>query len=171
MHDPTASAKWYVAQLKRGRDRVAIHALGEQGFTSYYPQMQVTRAKNGRWINAPEPVFPNYLFLQSQSDATCWRLINNTRGVLRLLGNDKPCAIADREIEHLQQRERAGLLRHSRRRQIRAGDLVEFKVGSFVGLSGVVEMTRRERISVLIHFMGGATVTIAPRDWLKLAGA
>lgn len=163
--------RWYVAQLRAGRERVAIHGLGEQGFNSYYPQMQSTRARNGRWIDAPEPVFPLYLFLRCDPDWGAWRPINNTRGVTRLLGNGEPCALPDREVEDLQKRERAGQLRHPRRRQIKTGDVVEFKVGSFVGLQGVCQWTRRERIGVLLRILGGDTVTISPRDWLKLAVA
>jgi transcriptional antiterminator RfaH len=162
---------WYVAQLKAGRERVAIHGLGEQGFESYYPQMQVSRARNGRWIDAPEPVFPRYLFLRSQADAHRWRAVNNTRGVVRLLGNLEPCALRAGEVEALQERERAGLLRHPYRRQIRIGDRVEFKVGTFVGLIGICQWTKRERIGVLLQILGGDTVVMSPRDWLKLAVA
>lgn len=164
-------AKWYVAQLKNGRERIAIRGLGDQGFESYYPQMQTTRARNGRWIDAPEPVFPCYLFLRSEPDAYAWRSINNTRGVIRLLGNDQPCSLPDREIDKLKLREQSGLLRHPRRRQIRTGDVVEFRCGTFVGLQGICQWTRRERISVLLQILGGSSVVLAPRDWLKLAVA
>ena len=163
--------RWYVAQLKSGRERVAIHGLGEQGFSSYYPQMQVMRARGGRTFEAHEPVFPLYLFLKSAPDWSCWRSINNTRGVARLLGNGEPCAIAEREVTQLMARDKAGLLRHPYKRQIRQGDLVEFKVGSFVGLHGVCQWTRRERIGVLLQILGGDTVITSPRDWLKLAAA
>jgi transcriptional antiterminator RfaH len=163
--------RWFVAQLKSGRERVAIHGLGQQGFTCFYPMMQSTRDRRGRWVEAPEPVFPLYLFLRSAPDPASWRAINNTRGVCRLLGNSMPCAVPDREIEGLQERERKGLLRHPRRRAIKAGDLVEFKHGAMTGLQGVVKMTRRERIEVLLAFLGTDRVTVAPRDWLKLAVA
>lgn len=163
--------KWYVAQLKSGRERVAIRGLDEQGFTTYYPQMQVTRTRNGHVLDGVEPVFPLYLFLQSSPDPVSWRCINGTRGVIRLLGNDTPCALSAGEIEQLQARERAGLLRHPRRRQIRQGDIVEFRCGSFVGLQGICQWTRRERIGVLLSILGGSTVTTSPRDWLKLAAA
>jgi transcription antitermination factor NusG len=163
--------RWYVAQLKAGRERVAIHGLNDQGFESYYPQMQTVRARNGRWIEAPEPVFPLYLFLRSEPDPHRWRSINYTRGVLRLLGNNEPCPIADREVEQLQLRERNGELKHPRRRQIRAGDQVQFRIGSFQGLQGICQWTRRERIGVLLKILGGDTVITSPRDWLKLAAA
>src|SRR5262249_2064605 len=136
---------WYVAQLKNGRERVAIEGLGDQGFEPYYPQMQVVKARNGRSIDTTEPVFPLYLFLQSKPFAEYRRAINNTRGVIRLLGNDQPCALPEVEIEALKLRERSGLLRHPHRRAIRAGDVVVFKNGCFAGLQGVCQWTRRER--------------------------
>lgn len=163
--------QWYVAKLKAGRERVAIHGLGEQGFVSYYPMMATTRSLHGRVFDATEAVFPSYLFLRSEDDPHHWRAVNNTRGVVRLLGNEQPCALPDREIESLQLREKAGLLRHPRRRQIRQGDVVVFKVGSFVGLEGVCQWTRRERIGVLLNILGGDTVITSPRDWLKIANA
>jgi transcriptional antiterminator RfaH len=163
--------RWYVGQLKTARERVAINGLGEQGFESYYPQMQTTRALHGRVIDASEPVFPSYLFVRCQPDAHYFRAINNTRGMIRLLGNGGPVPIPDHEVEQLQQREQAGLLRHPHRRQIRQGDVVEFRVGGFVGLHGVCQWTRRERIGVLLRFLGQDTVVTSPRDWLKLAVA
>jgi transcriptional antiterminator RfaH len=162
---------WYVAQLKSGRERVAIHGLSAQGFPNYYPQMHTTRARHGRTFDAVEPVFPLYLFLMVEPGWQQWRSINNTRGVARLLGNGEPCPIPTREVEELQARDRAGQLRHPHKRQIRQGDLVEFKVGSFVGLHGVCQWTRRERIGVLLKILGGDTVITSPRDWLKLAAA
>lgn len=164
-----AEARWYVAQLKSGRERLAIHGLAEQEFETYYPQMLVTRAYHGTWREVNEPVFPLYLFLRSQADAHRWRAANNTRGVIRLLGIDMPCALPDREVEALQIRERAGLLRHPRRRAIHAGDLVEFRHGTFVGLTGICQWTRRERVAVLLQILGGSNVVTSPRDWLKLA--
>jgi len=163
--------RWYVAQLKAGRERVAIKGLGEQDFRTYYPQMMVTRARNGRIIDDTEPVFPTYLFVQSQHDAHRWRSIKYTRGVIRLLGNNQPCPMPDREVEALQDRERDGLLCHPRRRPIRPGDLVEFKCGPFTGLQGVCQWTRRERIGVLLQILGGDNVLTSSRDLLKLAVA
>jgi len=162
---------WYVAALKSGRERVAITGLGEQGFGCYYPQMIVPVALHGRWHDRSEPVFPCYLFLFAEPDASAWRSINNTRGVIRLLGNDAPCPVPEREINSLQQRERAGLLRHPRRRAVRSGDLVEFRHGTFTGLQGICQWTKRERIGVLLQMLGGGTVVTSPRDWLKLAVA
>jgi transcription antitermination factor NusG len=163
---------WYVARLKAGNSRTAIHELTKQGFENYYPQMRTTRILHGgRVINATEPVFPNYLFLKSLANAACWRAIYTTRGVIKLLGNSCPCPLLDREVEQLQQRERAGLLSHGGKRQIRQGDLVEFKCGSFLGLQGICQWTRRERIGVLLSFLGGDTVVTSSRDLLKLAVA
>lgn len=163
--------RWYVAQLKGGRERLAMRGLEEQGFESYYPQMQVTISRNGRMLDNIEPVFPSYLFLKSPPHPSCWRSINNTRGIIRLLGNDEPCALPNREMELLQHRERAGLLRHTRRRQIRAGDVVEFRCGTFVGLQGICQWTKRERVAVLLQILGGANVVLSPRDWLKVVVA
>lgn len=163
--------RWFCAQAKAGRVDVAIRGLDEQGFSVFYPMMLTQRSLHGRWIDTREAVFPNYLFVHSEPEPERWRAINCTRGISKLLGNDHPSALQDREIEALQFKERTGQLRHPRRRAIRTGDVVEFKVGSFVGLQGVVQWTRRERIGILLSILGGDTVATAPRDWLKLASA
>jgi transcription antitermination factor NusG len=148
-----------------------MRGLGDQGFESYYPQMQTTIARQGRMVDRSEAVFPCYLFLRTMPDPHCWRAVNNTRGVIRLLGNMEPCALPDSEVDALKQREKAGLLRHPYRRQIKQGDAVVFRCGTFVGLQGICQWTKRERIAVLLQFLGGSNVAIAPRDWLKLAVA
>jgi transcriptional antiterminator RfaH len=162
---------WYVAQLKAGREKVAIRGLNEQGFASYYPIMKSWRDRQGRWIQAPEPIFPRYLFLQSEPDPERWRSINHTRGVVRLLGNERPCPLPHGEVERLQDAERSGKLHHNRHRSIRTGDKVVFRVGAFVGLQGICQWTRRERIGVLLKVLGGDSLVQSPRDWLKLAAA
>lgn len=162
--------RWYVGQLKAGREtRVAIDGLKEQGFETYYPQMQVVSTRFGRRVDGYEPVFPSYLFVRSAPDAARWRAVRGTRGMIRLLGNDQPCAMPDRVVDDLRHREQAGLLRHPYRRPICQGDTVEVRIGTLVGLQGVCQWTRRERIGVLLTLLGAATVTTVPRDWLKLA--
>lgn len=164
--------RWYVAQLKSGRERVAIRGLKDQGFDSFYPHMRTTRALHGRVIEVSEPVFPSYLFLRSEAEnRERFQSIRYTRGVSRLLGNNEPCPIPHGEVERLQEREAQGLLCHAKRRPIRQGDLVEFRCGTFVGLTGVCQWTKRERIGVLLQILGGDTVATSPRDWLKLAVA
>lgn len=164
--------KWYAAQLKAGRERIALRGLADNGFSTYYPMMEVSRAaRNGRWVDVPEPIFPLYAFLQSAPEIERWRAAKNTRGVVRLLGNGQPCALPDREIDRLKEHERAGLFRHPHRCRIRQGDRVEFRVGSLVGLAGICQWTRRERVGVLLSILGGSNVVIAPRDVLKLAVA
>lgn len=161
--------RWYVAKLKSGREKVAMRGLEEQGFELFYPLMRVTRWRAGSSVEGSEPVFPSYLFLRSDPDPASWRAVNNTRGISSLLGNLVPCPMPDREIDDLRERERVGLLLHQHRRPIATGDVVEYRVGTFVGLKGVCQWTRRERIGVLLTMLGAANVVVSPRDWLRIA--
>jgi transcription antitermination factor NusG len=164
---------WYVARVKLGRADAAMRGLDDQGFDPYYPIMTVTVARaGGRMVDRREPVFPSYLFVCSEPEPCQWRAMNGTRGVVRLLGHGpdgEPSALREGEVERLMERERKGQLCHPTRRQIRAGDRVEFKNGALVGLGGVCQWTRRERVAVLLSMFGGSRLVETPRDWLRVA--
>ena len=163
---------WYVARVKQGKAAVAMRGLDDQGFDPYYPLMTVAVARAGRTIDRSEPVFPSYLFVRSEPEPQRWRAMNGTRGVVRLLGHGpdgEPSPLRAGEVERLMDRERRGQLRHPTRRQVRAGDRVEFKNGALTGLGGVCQWTRRERVAVLLSLFGGSRLVETPRDWLRVA--
>lgn len=166
--------QWYVARLKPGKESTALYGLEAQGFEPYYPQMQVTVARGGRVMDRNEAVFPCYAFLHSEPDPNRWRAANNTRGVGKLLGSGPdgiPSPLAEQEIISLREREQSGLLRHPSRRRIRQGDAVAFKCGSLVDQIGECLWTRRERVAVLLSFLGSSRTVLAPRDWLRVVAA
>jgi transcription antitermination factor NusG len=133
--------------------------------------MSVQRTRGGRFADVREAVFPNYLFVETEDSPCQWRAVNGTRGVLRLLGSRPdgvPIPLRRKEIEELRRREEAGELRFRERQRIRRGDVVQFKHGALAGLVGFCQRTKRDRISVLLAFIGGATTLVqAPRSWLR----
>ncbi|PWT76494.1 MAG: hypothetical protein C5B60_04095 [Chloroflexi bacterium] len=162
---------WYVARVKRAY--IAMVGLCEQGFEVYYPKRTVMRPRAGRMQEAQEAIFPGYMFVYLPFDRIAWRAVNGTRGVAKLIATHEegiPLRLKTGEVESLQDRERAGEFRVKYPRRLRVGDRVEFKNGALLGQIGLVERTKRERISVLLQALGGIKVD-APRDWLRVAAA
>jgi hypothetical protein len=61
---------------------------------------------------------------------------------------------------------------NSLRTESRAEGLaVAFKFGALADQVGVCQWTRRERVSVLLNFLGSSRTVLAPRDWLRVVTA
>jgi len=129
------------------------------------------RTARGKLVERTEPLFWNYLFVLAAQHWDDWRAINGTRGVAKLISNGiegVPAEVPEREIITLKRREASGELRQQRPRRIRSGDSVQFRFGALIGQIGIVHRTRRERIEVLLAFLGSVNSVTAPRDWLRL---
>jgi len=162
---------WYVARVRRAA--LAMAGLSEQGFIVYYPSRATTRVRGGKVHEGQEPVFPGYFFVRLPRERSVWRAVNGTRGVIRLIASGEdgiPLPLPAGEVEALQARDRAGEFRPKYPRRLRPGDTVVFKHGALLGQVGLVERTKRERISVLLQVLGGIKVD-APRGWLRAAAA
>src|SRR4030095_11271867 len=123
---------WYAAKTKAGQDAIAYNNLMRQSFATYYPQMTIERYRQGRIIHKTEPLFPGYVLVSFEFDHAAWRVINNTRGVYKLLSfNDdgRPSRMIDGEVERLQEQEKQGKLCISEIVRLRRGDIVRMKFG------------------------------------------
>jgi len=162
---------WYAAKTKAGQDAIACTNLGRQSFTIYYPQMVIERYRQGRIIRETEPLFPGYILISFQLDNTQWRVINNTRGIYKLLSfneDGRPSRMPDGEVESLQDQEKQGKLYISEVVRLRRGDLVRLKFGPSADRIGEVLRTRGERVEFLMQLLGRRIRCIAPRHALDL---
>jgi transcriptional antiterminator RfaH len=167
----SADMSWYVARVRRAY--IAMVGLCDQGFEVYYPKRCIVRPRAGRMHEFEEAIFPGYMFVYLPVDRGAWRAVNGTRGVAKLIATGEegvPLKLPRGEVERLQDRERAGEFKIRYPRRLRVGDQVIFKHGALFGQIGIIERTKRERISVLLQVLGGLKVD-APRDWLRVAAA
>ena len=56
---------WYVIRSKPRKEATALIHLERQGYRVYLPRMVRQARTRGRWVERIEPLFPSYLFLQT----------------------------------------------------------------------------------------------------------
>lgn len=144
----------------REETRVIHHlALRLADVETFLPKIEVVRRHARRRIVFLEPLFPSYLFTRFRIDPRTWQAVRWAPGVRRMLGEDgQPAEVSPDLITTIQQRiEPLGFVRIGM--QIKAGDRVRVKGGSFAGLEGIFERptTRRDRVRVLLEILGRVT--------------
>ena len=164
--------EWYAARAKPGQEHIALDCLARQNFTAYYPKITIERARGGRVVRDSEGLFPGYVLVMFSMAVSSWRAINNTRGIIRLLGGNSdgsfPVSLPEREVERLQERERRGELFISEVIRVRRGDKVRIKFGWAVDKIGTVVSTKKERVNLLVALLGGDVRLVAPQHALEL---
>jgi transcription antitermination factor NusG len=166
--------RWYCARSKPGQEELALDCLQRQNFTTYFPRMTVERAKHGRIVRDSVSLFPGYVLIMFAFAVEYWRAINNTRGVVRLLGSGAegaPSPLPHGEIERLMQREKRGELFISEVLRLRRGDKVRVKLGWAVDQIGTVVSTKRERVTLLVSLLSREVRVLAPLHALELVTA
>jgi transcription antitermination factor NusG len=96
---------WLVIYTHAGKELLAYENLLNQSIPAYYPQSKVERpnGKYSRWRE--RPLFPRYLFAQSET----YRSIYSTRGVHSIVSlDDKPLTVSGEELAVIQSREIKG---------------------------------------------------------------
>jgi len=162
---------WYAARAKPSQERVALDNLKRQNFQAYYPLIQFEKAKNGKVVRTTEGLFPGYLFVNCFLEPAAWRLINSTRGILKLLSfsqDGKPAPVPNGEIEKLQLQEKSGEFVISEIVVFKKGDFIKIKNGPSAGRVGQVIRTRGERVEFLLQLLGRHVRCIAPQHTLDL---
>jgi transcription antitermination factor NusG len=151
----SSSQPWYAVYCKPLKERQAAVALEAYlGLTVYLPELR--RRFHGQIRRAS--FFPRYLFVQADLAIVKLSDINTTPGVLRLLAFDEaalpiPAAVIEtirEQVEGLNAR--GGVPTYD----FHPGDTVRLKDGSLHGMEAVFmgPMEPRERVQVLIHFLG-----------------
>lgn len=97
------------------------------------------------------PLFPGYLFVHAQS---LWRDVRWTIGVVAvLMAGDEPARLADRIVDAIKHREKAGFVELPDRFEV--GQQVRITGGQFAGMIGLWHgQTGRERERVLLALLG-----------------
>jgi transcriptional antiterminator RfaH len=150
------TSQWYVAHCKHQKEGQAAAALRERlSLPIYLPELQ--RRERGQLRYSP--FFPGYLFVRADLGVVALSQINALPGVLRLVAfGDLPQPVPAALVEEI--RCRVGDLNANGGRvahEFRPGDTVLLKRGPFQGLEAMFlgPTTPRERVRVLIEFLGG----------------
>lgn len=149
--------RWYVATCKPGINGLnrAIANLSNLKFITFSPMMMVEKKNvNGEISTDLEPVFPGYIFIKFDIEIQSAGLINNCRGVSRLLTfGQKIIGVPEEVIESLEIK--FGSMEFLDKRVPEQGDEVRIMEGPFTGLDAVLEEPIGERRSMLmVEFLG-----------------
>jgi len=151
-------ASWFLAQLKPNSATIAERNLKRQGFETFLPLEETTRARGGRFVSATRPLFPGYIFVAFDAARGLWRSVNATRGVTRLVSfGQAPAAVPQELVAQLMARcDGAGKL--VPRAELAPGDRVELTRGPFTDFVAEVDQIAPDRrVWVLLDIMGGTT--------------
>ena len=163
---------WHVVNCKPRQETVAQENLLRQGFCVYLPRLQLRQRRRGRWIDATEPLFPRYLFLQIDPQLRSTAPIRSTRGAVGLVRfGTHPAVMSDELIEALRDREDAASGMHIDASScLRVGDAVKVVEGPLSGMEGIFsEQDGEQRVVVLLELLGKTNSVTVPNDWIAVA--
>jgi transcriptional antiterminator NusG len=101
--DSGGAMHWYAVYTKpRHERRVNVH-LSREGITTFLPEMERLSRRKDRKKRVLYPIFPGYLFINTELSVDIRLKVIKTSGVVRILGcNGTPTAIPESQIEAIQ---------------------------------------------------------------------
>ena len=165
-------ALWFCLKSQPKHEHIAAaHLRQTSAVEVFLPRIRFKRATRQGTVWVTEALFPGYLFARFDWQASL-RLVQHSRGVRGVVhfGERWP-AIPEEIIRELQQAVGEAGLR-TIPEQFLPGDEVEITEGAMRGLRAVVTrvLPGRERIAVLMDFLGRQTMIELPRHFLIKEG-
>ena len=128
-------------------EKAAAHLIEARDIPVWLPTMNVRRRWSDRWKHIDVPVFPGYLF--AQSNVKTWSVLLRVPGVLTVVKHaGKPAWIRPQHLDELRvavERVAAGVPEPEVLEHFEPGDRVRVIEGPLAGLIGVVREIRGSR--------------------------
>ena len=163
-HEPV----WFCIRSQPKHEHIAAaHLATDPEFEVYLPRIRFKRATRRGPVWFTEALFPNYLFARFDV-ATCLRRVCHARGVRGVVHfGDRWPVVPEAVIEDLRLA-LGGDQVHVIREELRPGEAVRVAGGAFHGLRAVITrvMPSRERVAVLLEFLGRQTTVELPKEAL-----
>jgi transcriptional antiterminator RfaH len=162
--EETTQLAWFCLSSQRKHEHIAARHLRQHaGLEVFLPRIRFQRRTRQGLVWVTEALFPNYLFARFNWK-NALRLVHHSPGVSGVVhfGTRWP-TIADEVIEELRQLFGSDQL-HVISGEPTVGDHVQIAGGVFHGLRAVVTqvMSARERVTVLLEFLGRQTAVELP---------
>ncbi len=162
--DVAVSNRWFAVSTKPNCESQAETHLQRQAIETFCPRILVTRRHARRTETVPRPLFPGYLFIALAPETKPWRAVNGTFGVRHLLMTDgRPAEIFGNFVgELLERADSDGVITNSEK-TYSVGDRVEVLAGPLTDqIAEIVSMPRKQRVEVLLCFLGGMVRSSVP---------
>jgi transcriptional antiterminator RfaH len=163
---PGPALAWFCLRTQPKHEHIAAaHLRKEPDIEVYLPRIRFRRATRRGPVWFTEALFPNYLFARFDL-AACLRGVCHTRGVRGVVhfGERWPI-VPEGVIEELRATVGADRV-HVICEELQPGEAVQIAGGVFHGLRAVVTrvMPSRERVAVLLEFLGRQTAVELPGE-------
>lgn len=150
------SVSWYLLHCKARQEARARLNIENQGYTTCLPQVTLHKRLQGKKKTVTEALFPNYIFIQIDSQHANFNSLRSTRGVngfVRFGG--VPAVVPDslmNEILSLEaEQNEQGIVEET----FKVGSRVEVTEGPFAGLQAIYQLPKgEERCLVLLDMLG-----------------
>ncbi len=149
--------RWYVVQTHALAEGKAALNLTRQGYRAYLPRYLKKRSHARRVDWVEKPLFPRYLFVEMDPEATQWRAIRSTFGVSHFIcQGDEPSPTPDGVVEEIMAREDdKGYVGLNRETRFKKGQAVEIAGGPMAETSAIFDcIGDHDRVTVLMDMMG-----------------
>nr|WP_295383498.1 transcription termination/antitermination NusG family protein [Pseudoxanthomonas sp.] len=164
--------RWYCVHTKPRAEAQALEHLRRQGFECLLPRLQRAVLRSGRRQTVVEALFPRYLFLRADAEATSLAPVRSTKGAVGLVRTaGLPATVPHEFIERLQADANADGLITLPERRLLPGERVAITDGPLAGLQGIYSQAQGEqRALVLLELLGGAQSVVLPNYVLEPVG-
>lgn len=154
------TTKHYVARTKPCHEAIARVNLAAKGFKAYVPTVREEIRTRFARLSTLAPMFPGYIFVQLDLTDPGWRAACSAKGVVGFLGPhpERPTAVPEHAMGWVRDMEASENAKRALgpAAAVTAGDEVSVTLRNGQTLDGVCQMTRKDRVEVLLMFMGAA---------------
>ncbi len=156
---------WYAIHTQSRHERKVEQKLIHHGLTCWLAEYACWSKRRDRRKRIRRPLFPGYLFVQTEMTAQARLQIIQTPSVVRIVGvGHKPVSIPDQEINNIQR-----LLSTAPEAEphpaMRKGQLVQVMEGPLAGVIGrVMTEARGKKIVVTVDLLGRAVAASLETD-------
>ena len=149
--------KWYAIHTHAKSEEKARFHLLRQAYHVYLPKYAKQRRHARKVDTIKVPLFPRYLFVKLDINATAWGSINSTVGVLNMVCNGStPVPLPDDVVEEIMGHEDDnGVVAVGRISDFKKGDPVRIMGGPFIDQLGIFDVSDDgRRVMVLLTLLG-----------------
>jgi len=170
MHEPELIPAWYVLHTRSRFEAKVYEGLQKKSKSAFLPKMLTQSRRRDRKQMIRIPLFPGYVFVNTDMSPEARLDILKTVGVVRFIGNsDGPLPVAEANIESLKIMVAAEQGIHTGRR-MKKGQRVVVVQGPFTGVTGhFLSYRGRDRVVVHIEALGQYAAVEVDADDIEAA--
>lgn len=153
---------WHCAETHPFSELMAERDLERLGFQPFNPKCQTVVVTRGREVQTTKPYLPGYIFIPwDDADDHTWRKARDARGIRKLMygAHEKPARIRQDAMQILLDKCNGQLVKQTEidrelKKIIWVGSTVVVKDGPMEGFKGKAEWAHRDRVRVMLSFLG-----------------